>query len=62
MDCQKEHLPGILGTGSKMAGHFIAVLEIENGEIHYINPLGGRFKTPVKDFLKWHDLEPNEFQ
>jgi hypothetical protein len=54
----KEDLPGILGTGSKMAGHFIAVLEIENGEVHYINPLGGRFKRPVKDFLKYHELEP----
>jgi hypothetical protein len=54
----KEDLPGILGTGSKMAGHFIAVLEIDDGQIHYINPLGGRFRTPVEDFLKWHDLEP----
>ncbi|HEY1122521.1 MAG TPA: hypothetical protein VGE67_13005, partial [Haloferula sp.] len=54
----KEDLPGILGTGSKMAGHFIALLEIENGEVHYINPLGGRFKRPVKDFLKYHELEP----
>jgi hypothetical protein len=54
----KEDLPGILGTGSKSVGHFIAVLEISDGEIHYIDPLGGRFRKPVKDFLRWHQLEP----
>ncbi|RYD64254.1 MAG: hypothetical protein EOP83_10230 [Verrucomicrobiaceae bacterium] len=54
----KEDLPGILGTGSKMAGHFIAVLEIDNDQIHYIDPLRGSFKTPVKDFLKWIEFEP----
>ena len=54
----KEDLPGILGTGTKTAGHFIAVLEIENGEIHYIDPRGGRFRTPVKDFLRWVEFEP----
>jgi hypothetical protein len=54
----KEDLPGILGTGTKTAGHFIAVLEIENGEIHFIDPRGGRFRTSVKDFLRWVEFEP----
>ena len=54
----KEDLPGILGTGTKMAGHFIAVLEISDGEIHYLDPLCGRFRTPVEDFLKWQQTEP----
>jgi len=54
----KEDLPGILGTGSKMAGHFIAVLEMEGGEIHFIEPLIGRFRMPVEDFLKRYPLEP----
>ena len=54
----KEDLPGILGTGTKMAGHFIAVLGIENGEIHGIDSLNGRFRTPVEEFLKWVELEP----
>jgi predicted double-glycine peptidase len=54
----KEELPGILGTGSKSVGHFIAVLEIEDGEIHFIDPLSGRIRMPVKDFLNWRQIEP----
>jgi hypothetical protein len=54
----KEDLPGILGTGTKMAGHFIAVLKISDGEIHYVDPLRGSFRTPVEDFLKWQEIEP----
>jgi hypothetical protein len=55
---EKHHLPGILGTGSKMAGHFIAVLEIEDGRIHYIDPLSGRKRMSVEKFLHWHTIEP----
>ncbi|MCW1883406.1 cysteine peptidase family C39 domain-containing protein [Luteolibacter flavescens] len=54
----REHLPGILGTGTKMAGHFIAVLEITDEEIHYIDPLRGRVRIPLDEFEEWVEMEP----
>jgi hypothetical protein len=54
----KEELPGILGTGSRMAGHFIAVLEITDDEIHFIDPLRGRVHMPLADFHRWIAFEP----
>ncbi|MCW1921532.1 cysteine peptidase family C39 domain-containing protein [Luteolibacter arcticus] len=55
---EKEDLPGILGTGSKMAGHFIAVLKITAEEIHFIDPLRGRVRMSLADFRKWVEFEP----
>ena len=54
----KEDLPGILGTGSKMAGHFIAVLEITDDQIHFIDPLRGRVRMTLEDFHRWIAFEP----
>ena len=53
-----KDLPGILGTGSMGAGHFIAVLEITDGEIVFVDPLRGKYRQPVSEFLKWQKLEP----
>ncbi len=54
----RKDLPGILGTGTQMAGHFIAVLEITDHEIEIVDPLRGRFRESLEDFLKWHEIEP----
>jgi hypothetical protein len=54
----REDLPGILGTGSKSAGHFIALLEITNEEIHMIDSLRGRLRMSPADFRKWVQYEP----
>jgi hypothetical protein len=54
----KEDLPGILGAGSKSAGHFIAMLEITDEEIHLIDSLRGRLRMPLSDFRKWVEFEP----
>ncbi len=51
-------LPGILGTGSKRAGHFIVLVSITPEEIDFMDPLRGRVKMTRKDFLKWVDFEP----
>ncbi|WP_193214027.1 cysteine peptidase family C39 domain-containing protein [Luteolibacter marinus] len=51
-------LPGIMGTGSIRAGHFIAVLELGNGEIRYMDPLRGRVHTDLADFHRWNETEP----
>lgn len=53
-----KDLPGIIGTGGQGAGHFIAVLEIANGEIVYVDPMRGKAKDKIDYFLKWHQLEP----
>jgi hypothetical protein len=55
---EPEDLPGIIGTGAKTAGHFIAVLKIENGEIVYVDPMRGKAVDKLDYFLKWHPLEP----
>jgi hypothetical protein len=52
------HLPGILGAGSKRAGHFIVLLSITADEIDFMDPLRGRVKMTRKDFLRWTEFEP----
>jgi hypothetical protein len=51
-------LPGILGTGSKRAGHFIVLVSITPDQIDFMDPLRGRVKMSRKDFLKWVEFEP----
>ena len=51
-------LPGILGTGSKRACHFIVLVSNTPEEIDFMDPLRGRVKMTRKDFLKWVDFEP----
>jgi len=53
-----KDLPGILGTGMDGAGHFIAVLEITEDEIVYIDPLHGKDRKKIDHFLKWRTVEP----
>lgn len=55
---EPEDLPGILGTGSMGAGHFIAVLEITGAEIVFVDPMRGKDRQPIAEFLKWQKLEP----
>jgi len=55
---ETKDLPGIIGTGGRGAGHFIAILEIANGEIVYVDPMRGKAHDKLDYFLKWHPLEP----
>lgn len=53
-----KDLPGILGTGSHMAGHFIAVLEISKDEILFVDPLSGKKRMSLDEFVKTTQIEP----
>ena len=55
---EAKELPGIIGTGGRGAGHFIALLEITGDEIIFVDPLRGRDRMSIGHFLKWYQLEP----
>lgn len=53
-----KDLPGILGTGGAGAGHFIAVLELTPEEIVFVDPLSGKKRMSVDQFLRWTMIHP----
>ena len=53
-----EDLPAMIGTGSQMVGHFVAVLEIKGNQITFIDPLRGKEQTSISHFTAWYPLEP----
>jgi hypothetical protein len=53
-----KDLPGILGTGGAGAGHFIAVLEMTPEQIVFVDPLSGKKRMSVEQFLRWTMIHP----
>ena len=49
-------LPALVGVRLGRAGHFIAVLEVKNGVITYVDPLRGQDQCPLDAFLKRYDF------
>ncbi|WP_035604082.1 cysteine peptidase family C39 domain-containing protein [Haloferula sp. BvORR071] len=53
-----KELPGILGISLGGAGHFIALLEIADSEITFVDPLRGRQRMSIDEFKRSTQIEP----
>ena len=49
-------LPALVGVRLGRAGHFIAVLELKNGVITFVDPLRGQDQCPLDEFQNGHDF------
>lgn len=45
-------LPAMVGVNMGGAGHFIAVLEVKDGGVTFVDPLGGEEHLPMAEFMK----------
>lgn len=48
--------PAMVGVRVSGFGHFIAVLEVRGGQVTFVDPLNGKSRLPVGEFLKRYEF------